>query len=397
MELKFSTHNGRHEKLEEPTFLAARRCGSAGLGRRLRSGFPRRRGRDRPESQSRRGGEGEGTLKRHFEIVQRNLEFAGNDRGLPSHLFPYLQRPLVQVLLRLAQVGYITDPPTCESRDEVLRLVLWWIPWVHDKAKASRIAFECIKPLEKGGFVRLGKEIYTKIIDGAAASRLQPPEKIETLRLHESPTEGTRPLRGWSRFSTPESDPGINRVVREFYRSWWLGQNGRHPILLWLQREYARSLGGEALAGMEEDTPFDFDHILPQAHWSWWTGFAKGQRLPDFFANDEERHYYVVGHAIGNVRIWSTSDNRSDGDASPKDKMTSHEGGPIYWMKKSAIAESQEHLWEACSPADNADGDNKKLWDLDRAIAFQRVVENRTFDLYKRLYDEVSFEQWIES
>lgn len=336
--------------------------------------------------------DGEQTLGKYFRTVKENLIYLGEgDQGLPKHLFPYLGRPLVQVLLRLAQAGYLTSPINEEYRAEALRLTLWWMQWVMDKSKASRIAFKVIRETED--FDKLGLRIAEAIVQEYAGLRMQSPEAIERLGLHDSSRTGTVPrLFGQSRFATTPEEPEVHRQIREFYRHWWRPWNHHHPMLLWLQRDYVDKLPGDPMAGMEDDTPYDFDHILPKVHWGWWTGESKGSRLLDFLSPGNEDAHNVIGNGIGNIRVWDASHNRSDGSASPKVKMGQSDDDRREWLKKSAISEDQEPLWLACSPED--ENENRK-WSQDRALAFQRAVEARTFDLFKRLYQDAGFDRWL--
>ncbi len=338
------------------------------------------------------GEAGDQTLGRYFHIVQDNLAYRGEgDPGLPRHIFPYLERPLVQVLLRLAQVGYLTDPVSEASRADSLRLTLWWMQWVIDKPKASRIAFKVIREIEGGD--NLAQRIAEAIVQEGAGWKMQPPEAIERLGLHDSSRTGSvQRLFGQSRFATQPEEPDEHREIREFYRHWWRPWNYRHPMLLWLQREYVHELPGDPMAGMEDDMPYDFDHILPHAHWGGWTREGKGSRLLDFLSPGDKDAHHVIGNAIGNVRVWYASDNRSDGDASPRVKMGQSDEERRSWLKKSAISEADVPLWLACSPEDE---DHKKTWNEARALAFQRAVEHRTFDLYQRLFHGAGFDRWL--
>lgn len=343
-------------------------------------------------------------IGRFLTVVQVNLEFRDGDNacGLPGHMFPYLGRPLVQVLLRMAQLGYLQDPPNPDSRAEALRLALYWMQWVFDKPKASRIAFKTMR--DATTLDQVGWRIYSEVVGEGAGLRIHAPASIERLGLAgdmgsgESSGEYAREpifsLRGASRFATGEQEPAVNRQVREFYRHWWRSWNFRHPMLLWLQRCYVSGLPGNPLAGREEDTAYDFDHILPQSHWGDWTGNSPGSRLLDLQDDQNLDAYRVLGNAIGNVRVWDASSNRSDGDASPKVKMYAHAEGGKDWATRSAIEAAHVAVWIQCSPESE---DKKKIWTQQRASAFQRAVEMRTFDLYVRFYSEPGFDSWIGS
>lgn len=333
------------------------------------------------------GSEGAHTLRGYFDTVHANLKYRpdiANDSGLPPLMLPYLGRPLVQVLLRLAQAGFLQNPVNEASRAQALRLVLWWMRWVWDKPKASRIAFQVISKSTE--HTNLDLRIAQAIVQEGTGMAMQPPTAIAELGLHQADTAA---LIGKERFATPENDSEKNRHIRSFYRHWWQHWSHQHPMLLWLQRDYVNSLAAEPLAGMDEDTPYDFDHILPSAHW------AGDWRIVGSTGAAEDFRYArsVLGNSIGNIRVWDASHNRSDGDASPKEKLakSGDQDQRHQWLKNSAIDGPHQAHWEACSPSDPK---AKTNWDRPRALAFQRAVVLRAYALYEQLYRDAGFAQW---
>ena len=173
--------------------------------------------------------------------------------------------------------------------------------------------------------------------------------------------------------------------------------------MLWIQRAYvARALAeSTVLAGREEDTAYDYDHILPYAEWGGWTGPSKDDSttLPSYFGPKARGHTYILGNAVGNIRVWASRDNRSDGDTTPSIKLgcrsLSSPGersqNKEQLFSDSAIRDDQEALWVAAS---STDPEHKRVWTCERAAAFQQVVEKRAFDLYNRLYTEAGFSEW---
>ena len=330
-------------------------------------------------------------MTHYFELVDTYLQFNGiGDTGLPRHAFPYLGAPLVQVLLRLAHSGYLTAEVNAERRADVLRLVLYWLQWVNQVGypdKASRTAFAVIKKEKEKGDIshdQFGMMIYCALVKEKLSLGIASPNELKKLKFHHSVEGAGKYILGESRFVTPDSHQASERSIRGFYRQWWRPWTHRHPMLLWLQRDYVNTLAGDPMAGMDDDTPYDFDHILPQSHWSGWTGALRGTRFPDFFPAKQEGQYDVVGNAIGNMRVWDAPGNRRDGDVSPSIKLKI----PGV-LSASAILESK--YWDDCSPKD---GEDKKIWSYPRALAFQNAVESRTFDLYQRLYDQAGFAAW---
>ena len=65
-----------------------------------------------------------------------------------------------------------------------------------------------------------------------------------------------------------------------------------------LQRDYVYRQFEEkpVLPGMEEDTPYDFDHICPQNHWYGWTGAGEGRKSFTFEQNQRSRSIRITVH-----------------------------------------------------------------------------------------------------
>ena len=263
----------------------------------------------------------------YFDQVNDIICYRGpGDTGLPKQAFPLLKRALIQVLLRLAQVGYLNNRDNIVRREDVLRLVLFWLIAVSDPSKASRLAFRIIKEnvdKTKGdNDIKFGQAIYAQLIAEGAALPLYDPEVIKsTPGLAFSP-DNTVGMRGSCRFHLSKQSVETQSPVYHFYRNaWWRPWTYHHPVLLWLQREMiAEKIDTftDPTAGKDDDTPYDYDHILPYSHWGMWTGVKEGDRLLDFVV---ERQIWVVGNAIGNIRVWTSTLNRADGDKPPTEKL----------------------------------------------------------------------------
>lgn len=348
-------------------------------------------------------------IEQYFAQIQNCLEYRKDDQadiGIPRHMFPHLGRPLVQVLLYIAQINYLADSSSTERRNDILRFVLFWLVCVNDHRKASEISYKFIKncdvALLNGN--QLGQNIHDELISKKVASRLFLPLHIQQrVGLAHSPI-GTTLLRGESRF-TPMKDDDYDQNLCRFYRRWWQPWTHQHPMLLWLQRDLVTTIAGDPMSGREEDTPYDYDHILPSSHWSDWRGLHNNKdKLLDF----AESQYWVVGNGIGNVRVWDSSKNRMDGDVAPAYKLGLAENPDsdldqdnsiinvtlesCDLLSQSAIPDCEIHknAWVTCS----RDKANKHSWDMDRALAFQRAVEMRTFHLYSRYFEELRFDTW---
>ena len=346
-----------------------------------------------------------GRIGHWFDRVNETLLYrAGNiedlDSGFPAHAFPSMGLYLVQVLLRFVQIGYLTGNPV--RRAEVLRLVLYWTLCVNDKHKASRVAYEVIQACRDQNDDHLPRMIAREIYAAGCGVRLETPASLERCEgLVYGPNPVTTSLSGWERFHAKDNDDEDKRL-RSFYLRWWRPRTYIHPVLLWIQRAYvARALAeSTVLAGREEDTAYDYDHILPYAEWGGWTGrTGDSTTLPSYFRPEARGHTYVLGNAVGNIRVWASRDNRSDGDSTPSIKLGcrslaspgNRSQNKEQLLSDSAIRDDQETMWIAAS---STDPEHKKVWTCERAAAFQQVVEKRTFDLYNRLYTEAGFSEW---
>jgi hypothetical protein len=344
-----------------------------------------------------------GPLVTWFESLLRALQYDAptNPCGLPKYLFPHLGRQLVQVLLRFAQIGYLSPELSEPRRHDLLRFCLFWLVCVTNGDNASRVAYTCLADLKRRAEHPddLGYWIAQEIVGNRYGVALEYPKDIQEHPGLAFVVPGTKKVVGESRF-LPASDQNRDRALRSFYRQrWWRPWGYHHPLLLWLQRAYVEQIPGEPLAGWDEDTAYDYDHILPGAHWSYWTGKSGDpNRLPLFCENNQ---YNVIGNGIGNVRVWDASDNRSDSDRPPAEKLTGtnnnrHTAGQDI-LTDSAIEPDDLRLWCSCSVSKSCPEnvtEKHRYWDQERALAFQVAVETRAFKLYKRFFDDLRFVDW---
>jgi hypothetical protein len=325
----------------------------------------------------------------YFESIQSLLLFkGGEDQGLPKQAFPVLKRPLVQVLLMLAQSGHLR-PDDTSVRYDILRLVLYWIVAVGDPHKASRLAYDVISS-SSANDTNIGEQIYNRLLTHRAGAHLPTPQDLEIGTSPSSVLRSTGKVLGESRFQ-PRKDDEDHRLLLQFYRNhWWRPSTYEHPILLWLQRKMVAAKFDtkvDPLAGRDEDTPYDYDHILPYNHWGGWTGAKRGATLLDFV--DGEIH--VLGNGIGNLRVWGSSLNRSDGSKSPtmKLKLDCDDAERASLLGDSCIEIEEAENWKIASGT----GDLRS-WTAHRALAFQAAAEHRAIWLYRRFYEDLQFALW---
>lgn len=310
------------------------------------------------------------------------------DVGLPKHALCLVQIPLLETLLAWHALSKPSQETVKRSRLAMARFVLQGYLCVLDYAKGSEIAIKALKNM-KGVSPSFPDQALMAVLvndKNRLAYALPSPAMLSEIEdLTVSPKE-TNGLRGWTRFSFKD-EPGKQQYA-DLYKRWW-NRSGRHthPLLLWLQREYVfdKFESEPALAGMDEETPFDFDHLLPSAQWANWTGSSGSNRFIDFPLKNAEKKvldasgHRHIGNSIGNIHVLDSGENRSWGDASAHSKLESKD-----FSKHALIAEGQKTLWMTASGTKNP-----RHWDIERALSFQEAVERRTFAMYKKFYEDL--------
>lgn len=321
--------------------------------------------------------------------------------GLPLHALCLIDIPLLETIL----AWYYKAKPSSldESRLPIVRFLLYANLCVRDKPKASMICIKQLKEVVGLGISKVfpDRELIQSLLDekNRVAYALPSPVKLESI-FKPTLRDNFDGLRGWTRFHFPDALEQ-DRNDAEVYKLWWNRRGGHghvHPMLLWLQREYVFNEFEQtpALAGMDDETPFDYDHILPSALWGDWTGTNKhaGTRFIDFRLKDKDGKVldntgdWMVGNAIGNIHLLESGDNRSWGDTPPDKKLYGKTDESI--RKSALIDDAQEDSWINASCVKDKDA---RFWNQDRTLAFQRAVEMRTFSLYKKFYADLEMSE----
>lgn len=341
------------------------------------------------------------------EGLKFNPENGTADPGLPMHGFILGSRPVLQILLRwvlAATKQNATDDAqfsqvVASSREEMLRFVLYAHLALPDIGKASVWAFAWIKENQAVDFCTFpGRELVHHLIarstNEAREVALPLPNKDIFKCLAISVVENSaKPMLGRERFE-PKGD-AMRQAMAVFHRWWGYENRYQHAMLLWLQRSYVdRIEKNPNEVRSDDEVPYDYDHICPSNHWSNWTGITSSDRLLDFLSKDGNRGHVNIGNSIGNLRVWYANDNRSDGDKPAAEKLNVKSGGDdgqgYNLMVDSAIHADHVAFWNACSGEGSA-----ASWSAERALAFQKAVEHRVFDLYARYFDELEFSKWF--
>lgn len=333
------------------------------------------------------------SLKTSFDMLSNLLEYepqnGPSDIGLPKYAFPLLNRPLVQVLLRWIRQVQFKYPNDAENicknnnRASIVRFVLYWRVFVLDAKEASRLAFDVLAQNKDPKYFP-DKIIYEKLKEELAIP-IVTPEAIKHIAFSAKDAK----LRGWRRFHITKETLVEEKDKIKLYQRWW-GHGGHvHPILLWLQRNFVSAVDGDPMAGRDEETPYDYDHICPGSYWyNNSKNGGNGTRIIDYFAEKDGEGHWRVGNSIGNVRVWGSSANRSDGDGSPTEKILDRKNCDEI-LKQSAIKPEHSDYWRDCGKG--------REWDLRRVKAFQEAVEHRAFALYQSYYIDLGFDAWLGS
>jgi hypothetical protein len=361
---------------------------------------------------------GENSLVRAFmeliDLLAYGRKLDGQaDPGLPQVLMPYLGRPLLQILLcwlvPVIDSGAADQKLLDDSRDELLRFVLFWLLCKRDAKTsylASKKAFEYLRRYQEEIKARPfpGKELYNEIVRKNPAQdqlfiSIAVPDALEK-------SLNVTPQAKWRTMIERFKEKTDQNLIDLFERFW-----GFTPMLLWLQRDWLGQSETfpdyKPLAGRDENdkdsVPYDFDHLVPQAHWSDMRSSVQphSKVIDDAKAAFEKRWIRrELGNAIGNFRIIGSSENRARGDKPLTDELHLDKKPDTSEWRKYAFAPTPDELkwWLTASPSQPEEDSNQfnRIWDEERLKAFQAAVEHRTIFLYRRLYDDAGFANWCD-
>lgn len=329
----------------------------------------------------------EGLLARHFEQLSECLLHKGRgDYGLPEAMFPYLDVPLLQVLiywLIKSKAGCFVE----SERQNVVRFVLYW-----------RICSDAASRQEasKRAIAFLGNCNGTELFPALDLYRLLSHEKDGLPPLFCEMTIPPEGLKSSARLLHPDERADVYfGLCSTLYKRF----SGKKHLLIWFQRSWMTDQCQsnlefrwfKPLAGQDEDNvPYDFDHLVPQSNWADLRSIDCQNDHKDNHATFTTLHpRRALGNSIGNYRVYSARGNRSRGDKSLEALF--NQDPPLLKWEEFAFDDSEKNrkLWSEASPLEHF-----FVWSNDRMIAFQKVVEDRVLFLYRRLYQEADFAVW---
>lgn len=311
--------------------------------------------------------------------------------GLPKHALCLVQIPLLETMLAWVTLNNSASKISNDSRLPMVRFVVQGYLCVLEPARASEVMLKAMREDALAlGDVFPDQALLNLLVPSdanrsALAHALPSPDtlkKIEGL-TDAKPSDETKPLVGWKRFDI-KTDTQVPHAPEhaQLYKRWWNRSNSHvHPMLLWLQRDYVFTAFEKmpAMAGMDDETPFDYDHLVPSAHWANWTGAGKSPGALTEFEQDGKGSYGYTGNCIGNLHVLESTDNRSRGDTPLQSMLTNGD------FAKNGLVSGDEK-WTQASPNNEA----HRTWTKERALAFQKAVEERAFALYVKFYTDLN-------
>lgn len=170
--------------------------------------------------------------------------------------------------------------------------------------------------------------------------------------------------------------------------------NNEHLLLMYSQRLFLSKW---------EKYHLDSDHIVP----AMWMVFKAGPIPASHFwrvPNVESYLRYQVINRAGNKRYWPDSLNRAYHDMSPTKKYIRsgldtptddlHQKFDMPTVREvlqaSAIDDDLVEDWQAISTGD------ARVWNTERFSRFKKVVNQRRYRMYKRLFEALNWSEWID-
>lgn len=321
------------------------------------------------------------TLETALTEVRKGLSYnkKTHPRGLPTMLLARLPRELVDVLILFAVKQGFDKPWQKDFNEMLCGFVLHWLLFVYNDANAAWRAFQHAKEQDWAftqESIRKLIEEYEKEGEAYFISR----EYALSDRWKKEVENGNHVLRSWAdRFQAPnyndEHKPG------EALRVLSSKDELRKRALMWLQRDYITDQwkNYDPTSDRDEDLPIDLDHIVPSGVFNFdWR--HRNSRLADEVISDKSDNFRQergnVGNSIGNLRWLAVSDNRKRGK------------GKYEPLPDKGDLVSNPTEWEALTS-------NDAPWSKEDIATFQRLIDLRTLELYKKLLTESGIKELL--
>jgi hypothetical protein len=308
----------------------------------------------------------------------------GNQEGLPPVLLARLPSDLVDVLILFAMrwnAGRKWNAQTRNCSNAIFRpFVLYWLIFVADDRKAARCAFT--RALEPNWtFDQQAIRALIHEFEGHRIARIAPSTGLLGY-LYQEVDRGGYELRAWEkRFNGADYDSNDEPMPGDALRVLSTSQELIKRALMWLQRSYIDAMFPhyDPPSDRDEDLPIDLDHLVPRPNFNFdWC--QRGTRLgKDVISDDAASDNFrwrrsMVGDSLGNFRWVAFADKqlRGKGRYEPVDD-SELVICPASWNRLIG----------------------KPSWSKDDIASFQRLIDRRTLDLYRKLVTDSAIERLL--
>jgi len=323
-----------------------------------------------------------GVLEMSLLGIRRALSFDAIDHstGLPSMLLARLPRELVDVLILFSVKRGAEKSWEGDDRAMLCSFVLYWLFFVANDSKAAWRAFRHVRNENWAfGQVAISKLIKEFEDDGVAnfIPRMSNLQKLQDEVMSE--VEKELPiLRLWAdRFKAADFDS--DRKPGEALRVLSTNRELIQRALMWLQRKYiAENYSNyDPTSDRDDDLPVDLDHIIPYDIFGFDWRYADKRLNADVISDNFRWQRFVVGNSLGNFRWLDSRENRARGKGSYEP------------LKNNADLVLNPDDWNKIIPNDTT----KECWSKEHIVTFQRLIDSRTLDLFKKILTEGGIEK----
>lgn len=322
-----------------------------------------------------------------FDALKYNHD--DNRNGIPILTIWELPTQLIQVLLfwKIQRSIYFDN-----DSNDILKFSIAWLLASWNDDKGSRYCFECIRENPQISLRELFRLLQLR---GDLTRTIISPDRMQKVLVTDPPSHIWQSIE--SRLIAKVKN-GDSRTSDLIYK-WW---HGSERYLPWLQRSYLALAFPhfDPSADRQDDTPFDIDHMVPSNHWGfdWRDRYNRFELGPDLNHDQIDSLKWIrknLGDSIGNKWLIDMSDNRSFQDISFHDKLRNLRDlanrGDVRYV---TLLESRfecgvaDAVWDGASQPEH--------WTVSRMSSFQTAVEKRAAWLYRKLYNDLGFSNWIE-
>ena len=334
-------------------------------------------------------------LAKAVKHIRTTLEYhpEQNERGLPLFMLAPLPRELFDCLL-LAAIK--TDNSVEIERKWMIPFCLFWMALQNNDGEFANWFYSLVLGYKDKGEVvpgmEMGTKLFAKLVKDCEGDNTikKSPRRAELDLIRDNAKIGQFLTKAKSKFRfghevlNEQREVQQGKLTADFLELVAWRDHSKKNILLWLQREYLHKLCAaygsyDPTAGLDEDFPIEFDHLIPHNIFYYKLAYgSKGANL----SNDAQKNQQDVGfklhgqkvnygNSLGNYRWFDASLNAARGDR------------PIGQDEKGTLLGDcqYDHL------IDDYNKFNELIvntsWSTKDIRSFEEIIDNRCFDLYR--------------